>query len=220
MDPRFRFFYDLVRIVNFFQREQATPIVYMLENTFPGERCTLALQKANDLVQSFLGAPILIDAADLGAASHRVRLFWTNMLQPAILQAALPKLLLPSPPLSSILKFHHVPTTPGHSDRLPFATHNEQGGARICMPTVVSYLRSNAFRPKENGNLGEGEVFNTISLEWEELDAEEKEMLLGYAAGDTSAPGVTETERAIRLGRALEGNTMRWLGAYLHASQA
>ena len=65
MDPRFRFFYDLVRIVNFFQREQATPVVYVLENTFPGERCTPAVQKANDLVQSFLGAPILIDAADL-----------------------------------------------------------------------------------------------------------------------------------------------------------
>ena len=61
---------------------------------------------------------------------------------------------------------------------------------------------------------------STPSLEWEEPDAEEKEMLLGYAAGDTFAPGVTESERAIRLGRALEGNPMRWLGAYLHASQA
>ena len=142
------------------------------------------------------------------------------MLQPAILQAAFPKLLLPSPPLSSILKSHHVPTTPGHSHRLPFATHNEQGGARICVPTVVSYLRFNAFRPKDNGNPREGEVFNTQSLEWEEPDVEEKEMLLGYAAGDTAAPGVIEAERAIRLGRALEGNTMRWLGAYLYASQA
>ena len=88
------------------------------------------------------------------------------------------------------------------------------------MPTVVSYLHSNAFRPKENGNPEEGEVFNTINLEWEEPDTEEKEMLLGYTTGDTSASGVTEAERAIRLGRALEGNTMRWLGAYLHASQA
>ena len=170
-------------------------------------------------MQSFLGAPVIIDAADLGAAAHRVRLFWTNMLQPAILQAALPKLLLSSPPLSSILKTHHVPTTPWHSDRLPYATH-KQGGARICMPTVVSYLRSNAFRPKENGNPGEGEVFNTNSLEWEEPDVEEKELLLGYATGDTATPGVTESGRAIRLGRALEGNTMRWLGAYLHANQA
>ena len=88
------------------------------------------------------------------------------------------------------------------------------------MPTVVSYLRSNAFRPKENGNPGEGEIFNTISLEWEEPGVEEKEMLLGYAAGDTTAAGVTADERAIRLGRALEGNTMRWLGAFLHAIQA
>ena len=88
------------------------------------------------------------------------------------------------------------------------------------MPTVVSYLHSYAFRPKENGNPGEGEVFNIISLEWEEPDAEEKEMLLGYATGDTLAAGVTDAERAIRLGRALEGNTMRWLGAYLHACQA
>ena len=170
-------------------------------------------------MQSFIGAPVIIDAADLGAAAHRVRLFWTNMLQLAILRAALAKLLLPSPLLSSIPKAHHVPTTPRNSDRLPYATHNEQGGARICMPTVVSYLHSNAFRPKENGNPGEGEVFNTNSLEWEEPNVEEKEMLLGYAAGDTATSGVTESERAIRLGRALEGNTMRWLGAYLHASQ-
>ena len=88
------------------------------------------------------------------------------------------------------------------------------------MPTVVSYLHSNAFRPKENGNLGEGEVFNTVNLEWEEPDTEEKEGLLGFGAGDTAAPGVTEADRAIRLGRALEGHTMRWLGAFLHASQA
>ena len=74
---------------------------------------------------------------------------------------------------------------------------------------MVSYLHSNAFRPKENSNPREGEVFNTISLEWEEPDVEEKELLLGYAAGNTSAAGVTEAERAIRSGRALEGNTIR-----------
>ena len=88
------------------------------------------------------------------------------------------------------------------------------------MPTIVSYLHSNAFRPKENGNPGEGEVFNTVSLEWEEPDAEEKEGLMGYSVGETAAPGVTDADRAIRLGRALEGNTMRWLGAFLSASQA
>ena len=209
MDPRLRFFYDLVRIVNFFQREQASPMVYILENTHPGEKVTTVVRSAGNLVQAFIGAPVVIDAADLGAATHRVRLFWSNMMQPEFLQAALPKLLIPSISLCSILKAHHIPTRPGHSDRPPFVTHNQLGGARLCMPTVVSYLGSRAFRPKENGNPGEGEVFNTESNLWEELDAEEKEQLMGYTPGDTAAAGVSEADRAIRLGRALEGNTMR-----------
>ena len=79
----------------------------------------------------------------------------------------------------------------------------------MCMPTVVSYLGSRAFRPKENGNPGEGEFFNTESNLWEELDAKEKEQLMGYIPGDTAAVRVSEADRAVRLGRALEGNTMR-----------
>ena len=59
------------------------------------------------------------------------------------------------------------------------------------MPTVVSYLRSNAFRPHDDGTLGEGEVFNTHSKEWEEPDAVEKEHLLGYRIGDIATPYAT-----------------------------
>ena len=69
MDPRFRYFYDLVRIINFFQRDQATPLIYILENTYIGERYTDAVTKAGDLVQAFFGAPVVVDAADLGAAA-------------------------------------------------------------------------------------------------------------------------------------------------------
>ena len=75
MDPRFKYFYDLVRIINFFQQDQATPLIYILNNTHPGERYTNAVKKAGDLVQAFIGAPVMVDAADLGAAAHRVRLF-------------------------------------------------------------------------------------------------------------------------------------------------
>ena len=160
MDPRFTFFYDLVRIINFFQRERTSPMVYILENTNPGEHCTPAVNKAGDLVQAFLGAPILIDGANMGAAAHRVRLFWTNMMPAAVLQAALPKLLPPIPSLDTLLHPYHVPTKPRQTDRLPFAPQNQVGWERVCMPTVVSYLRSNAFCEKENGAPGEGQVFN------------------------------------------------------------
>lgn len=66
MDSRFRFFYDLVRVINFFQRVQPTPMFYTLENTYPGKRCTAAVQKVSDLVQAFIGAAVLVDGAYLG----------------------------------------------------------------------------------------------------------------------------------------------------------
>lgn len=56
------------------------------------------------------------------------------------------------------------------------------------MPTVVSYLRTNAFRPKDNGRTREGEVFNIITDLWEELGAEEKKCLLGFQRGDARYP--------------------------------
>ena len=163
---------------------------------------------------------MVVDAAHLGSAAHRVRLFWTNMLKLEVLQMALPTLLPPFSSLSTILKAHHVPTTPGHTDSPPFAMHNKARGVRLVMPTIVSYLDSNAFRTKPNGAPGEGQVFNIITKVWEEPDAEEKEVLMGYMKGDTAASGVTKDQRAVRLGRALDGHTMRWLGAFLHASQA
>ena len=86
------------------------------------------------------------------------------------------------------------------------------------MPTVVSYLRSNAFRPIDAGQPGEGEVFNLNTKESKVPDVLEKEMLLGYARNGTASPHVTKADRSIRLGRALDANVMRWMGALLAAA--
>ena len=59
-------------------------MIYILENTYPGKKCTDAVRRASNLVEAFIGAPVVVDGANLGAAAHRVRLFWTNMLQPAM----------------------------------------------------------------------------------------------------------------------------------------
>ena len=87
------------------------------------------------------------------------------------------------------------------------------------MPTVVSYLCSNAFWPHDDGTLGEGEVFNTHTKEWEEPDVVEKEQLLQFRIGDTATPYATADKRSIRLGRALDAKVMRELGALLYAAQ-
>ena len=42
---------------------------------------------------------------------------------------------------------------------------------------------------------------------------------MGYAIGDTAGGHATVQQRATRLGQAMDGNTMRWLSAFLYAQQ-
>ena len=58
-------------------------------------------------------------------------------------------------------------------------------------------------------------MYNTHTAVWEEPDIEEKELLMGYAAGETATPGVTSDQHSIR--RTMDGHTMRWLGAFYPA---
>ena len=88
------------------------------------------------------------------------------------------------------------------------------------MPTLVSFPRSHAYYPKEKGLPGEGQLWNTLCRRWEEPDISENEQLMGYSVGATLGGLTTEAERAPRLGQALDGSTMRWFGAFLHATQA
>ena len=41
--------------------------------------------------------------------------------------------------------------------------HNKAGGVRLVMPTIVSYLESNAFRSKPCGAPGDGQVYNIVT---------------------------------------------------------
>ena len=70
----------MVAIINFFQRERTSPLIYILENTYPGERCTKSVQDAQNLLQGFSGAPILLDAAHMGSVAHWVRLYSQNFM--------------------------------------------------------------------------------------------------------------------------------------------
>ena len=88
------------------------------------------------------------------------------------------------------------------------------------MPTVVSYIKSNAYRPKSDGESGEGEVFNLVCEEWEEPHCREKEQMMGYMANETECPHASEAKRYMRLGRALDANVMLHLGAMLSAAHA
>lgn len=51
--------------------------------------------------------------------------------------------------------------------------------------------KEQCYKPKENGELREGEVYNIITGALEER-AVTKEQLLGFQHGDTTTPGVTK----------------------------
>ena len=120
-----------------------------------------------------------MDAPDMESVAHRVRYYWQNFLDPLVLQEAMPKMMVPTPTLQSILLPHHYSCTPGHTDTRPFAPQNVAGEERVCMPTVVSFTRSNAYRTQPNGSAGEGEIFNTPARRWEEPDCRQKELMMG-----------------------------------------
>ena len=151
-DERFLPFLDMVKILIFLQAEQHPKPLFLFENTWPGMPGQYpSIDKAAELVESFLGAPVVMDAAGLGSAAHRVRLFWTNFCRPEILQSAIPTDILPYPPLKDIMHDFHVPTLPSKCSRPPFANHNTVNAQRICLPTLVSYPKSHAFRQQANG---------------------------------------------------------------------
>ena len=142
-DDKFPPFLDMAKILIFFQTEQYPSPLYLFENTWPGKPGQYPnVEKAAQLVESFLGAPVVIDAAGLGSVAHRVRLFWTNWCKLEILQHDIPTDVVPNPSLKQILHHRHIPTKPSRSSQFRFANHNKVNNARICMPTIVSYPKS------------------------------------------------------------------------------
>ena len=131
----------------------------------------------------------------------------------------MPKDITPFPTLDTILHPDHDTHIPGHLPTALFAMHNRIGIARVCMPTIVSFPKSHAYRPKANGQPGEGQIWNKILRKWEEPSLSEKEQLLGYRVGETAGGLANPSQRAVRLGQAMDGNTMRWMRAFLLEAQ-
>ena len=218
-DDRFPTFLNMVKIINILQRVQIVPPIYCVENTWPGPSGRKeGVDKTADLIQAFIGAPVIIDAAGVGSAAHRVRHYWTNFCETSLLQSAFPRDITPFPSLTDILDPDHVASEPLVASTWPFVGHNIVGKPRFCLPTIVTYPGSFAFRRRANGRPGEGQLWDKVSHNWIEPTLREKEQLMGYNIDDTKGGLATDAERASRLGQAMDGNTLRWMGAYLSAA--
>ena len=161
------------------QQLQTLPPAFLLENVamqFTSGR------PSEDFCQicGSIGAPVTVDAARLGAGAHRLRNYWTNLCSPSELQLVLnqverdPHLAVQLPPGRST---QICTSVPGY----PYYPANVVGEPIKVLPTLVSFVRSHAFRDG-----GPGMVIGADGA-LTDLTIEEREVALGYQPGDTAA---------------------------------
>ena len=205
-DPRSGLFWELLRLLRWWQRMQATPVGYILENVPPLGIVDPQVQADAQLVCRYLGKPVAVDAAALGSYAHRLRWKWTNLASASGISAALHQLARPAGRhVDHILDRGRHAQVVVHADQPPLAVVNQVGMPRLALSTLVSYPGSHAFRDH-----GPGLVWDTTTRRLEEPRADERERAMGFLTGTTTAPELTESQRRQILGQAMDLTSMVW----------
>lgn len=159
------------------------------------------------LVQHYLGAPILLDAAQCGSYAHRLRNLWTNLAPLCVLELALKHTIRdPTLQVSHILDDQSSCQPVTRQEKPPWFPTNIIGEPRGAWPTLVSFLGAHAFQGD-----GPGLVYRHSTDTWDEPSPEERERAMGFKTGTTSHTKVTRLERNALLGRVMDLNSLTWL---------
>jgi hypothetical protein len=210
-------FYPLHSILQQLQHLLGPQLGWVLENTAVDVPWQSHQQALVDLaeIKATLGEPLVVDAAQFGSRAHRLRYFWTNLAPHSALQQLLQQVHRPPG-----LLVRHI-LGPGRScqpvrwdDCAPFYPCNRVGQPRQALPTLVATVGSHAFRDD-----GPGCIYDTGVRGWTEPTVEERELALGYTAGITAAPGVSDLVRHQVTGRCMDANTVMVLLALCHGIQ-
>ena len=205
-DPRSELFWELLRVLHWWQRMQATPVGYILENVPPLGLVGSQIKGDIQLVCRYLGAPVVVNAAALGSYAHRLRWKWTNLATTLGILAALHQLARPrGRHVDHILDEGRHAQVVVQDDQPPLAVVNQVGMPRLALPTVVSYPGSYAFRDQ-----GPGLVWDTTTQRLEEPRADEHERAMGFSTGTTATPEMTKVQRRQVLGQAMDLTSMVW----------
>ena len=93
-----------------------------------------------------------------------------------------------------------------HDDFQPFYPCNKKDERRRAFPTLVAFPISRAFR-----DLNAGTVYDTITKTITQPNVTERETLMGYARGTTWTPTISDAERHMIVGRAMDATTLEFL---------
>jgi hypothetical protein len=187
-DGRSSRFYDMVRLIRSLQTSQRRPPGYIVENVPVVSSSRSRTLESMDKIHGILGVPMLIDAAA------------------ELLQSAIGRTKRPDVYVSDILDPHRTPRRVYHDDQAPLAVVNRKGEPRRAFPTLVSFARSYAF--KDNGL---GLVWDSITQEMVEPNADECERAMGFSIGTTNVHGISEQQWRFLLGQAMDLNCLTWV---------
>jgi hypothetical protein len=157
-------------------------------------------------IHGILGVPVLVDAAAVGSRAHRPHFWWTNLAPAELLQSAIARTRRPDVYVSDILDPHQTPRHVYHDDQAPLAVVNRKGDPRRAFPTLVSFAHSYAF--KDNGP---GLVWDSITQEMVEPNADERKRAMGFPTSITNVNGISEQQRRFLLGQAMDLNCLTWV---------
>ena len=211
---RAQLLHDVVRIIGTLQQLCTThPPAYLLENVALQLHSNSSIsQRDFQHVCSIIGSPVLIDAAQFGSLAHRQRNYWTNLCTTGRLLAALTHVQRPpGRDVSLALQPHRLAFPMQRPDRPPQYCCNLPGQQRAAWPTLMSRLQSYAFRPGQPGSIID--CSQPSALRWDEPNAVEHEIALGYLPGSTAAEGVSQQQRQQVLGQCIDANVLQGIMA-------
>ena len=207
---RAQLLHDMVRIIGTLQQLCTShPPAYVLENVaFQLHRDSSISEDAFQHVCTIIGSPVMIDAAQFGSLAHRPRNYWTNLCSTGKLLAALAHVERPpGRDVSMALQPQRLAFPVQRPDRPPQFSCNLPGQQRAAWPTLMSRLQSYAFRPGQPGSIID--CSQSPALCWDEPNALEREIALGYLPGSTAAEGVSQQQRQQVLGQCIDANVLQ-----------
>jgi hypothetical protein len=180
-------FYDMVRVIRYLQTSQRRPPGDIVENVPVVNSSQSRTLESMHKIHGILGVPVLIDAVAVGSQAHRPRFWWTNLAPAELLQSSIGRIRRLDVYVSEILDPHRTPQRVYHDDQAPLAVVNRKGEPRWALPTLVSFVHSYAF--KDNGP---GLVWDSITQEMVEPNADERKRAMGFPTGTTKVHGISE----------------------------
>jgi site-specific DNA-cytosine methylase len=224
-DPRSELIAEAWRILTYLSKFQTVKPAYTFEMVDARDNPSQDARDGFTVIDRVAGGAVdravVIDAAKLGSAAHRVRAFWTNAAPSKTLKQRYAQFdrewVNDCKEAQDVLhNGRRVNTAPADDpDIKGYYRMNFKGEPIRVFPTLVATPQSFAFRRQEGGPIpgrpGPGMVYDPEMRGWMEPTADERELIMGLLPGSTRAPGVGEDQRRAAIGAAIDVRAYYWL---------